>query len=65
MQNENTTMHEPYNYKNPEWDKAQKVHDWRNYISEKLCEMWDTFTDEQKLAIAENAEEQANSEEWE
>jgi gas vesicle protein len=61
---ERTRMSEPYNYKKPEWDKVNKVHDWKNYISKKLADMWDTFTDEQKLAIAENAEEIANNEEW-
>jgi hypothetical protein len=55
----------PDDYKHPEWEKAGRVHDWRNYISNKLRGMWETFTDEQKQAIAESAEEDANAEEWE
>ena len=55
----------PDNYLHPEWDKATRVHDWRNYVSAKMQRMWDTFTDDQKLAIAESAEEHANGEEWE
>lgn len=57
-------MRTPYNYNEPEWEKAGRVHDWRNYISDKLQNMWDTFTDEQKKAIAENAEQSATDEEW-
>jgi hypothetical protein len=40
------------------------VHDWRNYISPAVRAMWDTFTDEQKQAIAENADDHASREEW-
>jgi hypothetical protein len=36
---------------NPEWDKAGRVHDWRNYISEKVKSIWSTFTLEQQLAM--------------
>lgn len=52
-------------YINPEWDRVWKVHNWRNYITDELRAMWDTFTPEQKLAIARMAEEQASREEWE
>ncbi len=47
---------------NPEWDKAIKVHDWRNYISDDLKAMWETFTDIQKFAIMDNADNQASCE---
>lgn len=62
-----TTQHDqmiPENYKHPIWADAYRVHDWRNYISKKLRTMWETFTDEQKQAIAENADDQAGIEEW-
>lgn len=55
----------PNDYSHPEWDKAQRVHDWRNHISEKLRGLWETFTDEQKQTIAESAEDKAAAEEWE
>lgn len=48
----------------PKWDEAGKVHDWRNYISEKLRGMWDTFTIDQKIALVESADETAGNEEW-
>lgn len=49
---------------NPDWDKAGRVHDWRNYISERVRELWPSFSDEQKIAIAEMADEHAGRENW-
>ena len=49
----------------PEWDKAERVHDWRNYISERVRRIWGTFTSEQKDALFEMADEMATREEWE
>lgn len=48
----------------PKWDEAGKVHDWRNYISQAVRDMWHTFTPSQRVALAENAEEIAGQEEW-
>ena len=48
----------------PDWTRAERVHDWRNYISDDLRSLWDTFTVAQKLAIARNAEEAAGREHW-
>lgn len=52
------------NYQYPEWDKAGRVHDWRNYISEELRAIWATFTPEQRDAIGRNADEIAGREHW-
>jgi hypothetical protein len=49
----------------PDWESCGKVHDWRNYITERVRRLWSTFTDEQKYALAEMAEERASAEEWE
>ncbi len=46
------------------WSDTGKVHEWRNYINGLLRDMWNTFSDEQKIAIAENAERIALQEEW-
>lgn len=51
-------------YLNPKWENAGRVHDWRNYISNELRTVWGTFTDAQKIALGENAEEIAGREEW-
>lgn len=49
----------------PDFENCQRVHDWKNYISDDLRFIWPTFTDEQKAAIADNADDIANGEEWE
>jgi len=54
----------PSDWKNPDWESCDRVHEWKNYISDKLRLMWDTFTDEQKQAIAESAQGAASAEEW-
>ena len=54
----------PVDYLNPEWDKKDKVHNWRNYISNDLIKIWDTFSPEQKMVIASNADDQAGNEDW-
>ena len=48
----------------PCWVNKNRVHNWRNYISDKVKKMWDTFTLEQKIALVEQADEQADKEEW-
>lgn len=54
----------PDDYAAPDWADAGRVHDWRNYVSERLRGMWGTFTDDQKQAIAESAQDAADREEW-
>ena len=54
----------PASYEHPDWDAAGKVHDWRNYISDEVRQMWESFTTEQKAAIARQADNLAGREEW-
>ena len=54
-----------HDWSDPQWDEARSVHDWRNYINDELRAIWHTFTDEQKQAIRNNADEFAAAEEWE
>lgn len=54
----------PHDYKNPEWDNANRVHNWRNYISEELRDCWQSFGDTQKAMIARNADDAAGREHW-
>jgi hypothetical protein len=49
----------------PEFENADRVHDWRNHVGEATKSLWSTFTDEQKAAIALDSEYRANLEEWE
>jgi hypothetical protein len=48
----------------PDWENTGRVHDWRNYISEELRHIWWTFTVDQKMAIARNADDMADRERW-
>jgi hypothetical protein len=53
----------------PDWQAFDEwqwkhVHDWRRYVGEDVRRIWDTFSDEQKEAIAKNAQEVANKEDW-
>ena len=48
----------------PDWKNNTKVHDWRNYVSEEIELIWDTFSDVQKYFIYKNAENEASNEEW-
>lgn len=55
----------PDDAQSPRWDLANRVHDWRNYVSAEVQAMWHTFTPEQRAALARNADEIAGREEWE
>ena len=50
--------------KNPEFDNAGKVHDWRNYVDDLYIENWDKLTEREKIIIATMADKQASAEEW-
>lgn len=52
-------------WSDPDWKNVGRVHDWRNYITDRIRALWPTFTDEQKGAIYEMAENQASAEHWE
>jgi predicted metal-dependent enzyme (double-stranded beta helix superfamily) len=51
--------------RDPQWDRAGWVHDWRNHVGERTQAIWSTFTDEQRLALAADAAEDAGNESWE
>ncbi len=58
------TDYEKRQARNPQWEKADKVHDWRNYISDNVKAIWDTFSNIQKFALLKQADDQASREEW-
>ena len=49
----------------PEFEKANKVHDWRNHVSDAAMEIWDEIGVKARLVIYEMAAERASNEEWE
>lgn len=51
---------------NPQpWDEGSRVHNWRSHVGERVQALWDTFTDEQRIAIAGDADDKAGAENWE
>jgi hypothetical protein len=48
----------------PEWHKKSRVHNWRNYATEGLEEIWPTFTPLQKVILAHALQERADMEIW-
>jgi len=59
----------PGDYLNPDWvtfdQESKHIHAWLNYISPDMRRIWDTFTPYQKAAIAVNAQDNADNENWE
>lgn len=47
------------------WSDGGRVHNWRNYVGERTRALWDTFTAEQKVALAADADDMAGNEDWE
>lgn len=54
----------PADWEAPDWGNKGRAHDWKNYISPELEAMWESFTPEQKMAIANSADYPASREEW-
>ncbi len=48
----------------PQWDHAGRVHDWRNHVGEGVQKIWHTFTPEQRMALAADADNRASNEYW-
>lgn len=50
----------PKDFKNPNWYEINLFGDWKKHISDDLREIWHTFSDIQKMLIAENAKNQTD-----
>jgi hypothetical protein len=57
-------MNDRYFPADPQWDKAGKVHDWRNHVPREVQEIWDKLEPLAKQAIYFMATEAAGREEW-
>lgn len=51
--------------RNPRFDEARRVHDWRNYVGERTRSIWGGLSDQHKIAIARDADDRAGNEDWE
>ena len=49
---------------NPEFKKAGKIMDWRNYVPSDWQKKWAEFSERERKIIYVMAEKEANSEEW-
>ena len=49
----------------PEWHNVHKAHDWKNYVTDDLKNVWSTFSQIQTILIAEALQKIADAEEWE
>jgi hypothetical protein len=49
----------------PKFEETRKCHDWRNYIPDFVCDVWEHLPPEAKLVAYDMALVQANREEWE
>ena len=47
------------------WSEGGRVHNWRNYVGFRTRHMWDDLSDSQKVAIATDADDLADKEDWE
>lgn len=58
------TRMSPSDYRTPDWAAAGRVHDWKNYASEWLQEVWPSLSDEQARAVAASLDDVAAAEHW-
>ena len=49
----------------PTWWKPLQVHDWRNYIPDEICRMWENLPIEARLVAMIITKTIADREEWE
>lgn len=54
----------PVDWKNPKWHVDHLIHNWRNYATPELREIWWTLSDYQRQVIATCLEGMADREEW-
>lgn len=50
--------------KEVDWNEGGHVHNWRNHIGKAVKSIWHTFSEEQRKAIIEDAEDSASYENW-
>ena len=48
----------------PDWKEHNHVHNWKNYIPQKIKENWFRFGREARFAFFLMAEKRADSEDW-
>ena len=64
MENIQIEVEKECNVNLPEFEKADRVHDWRNHVPGEIKQVWETLTEREKTLVAFVAIESAESEEW-
>lgn len=54
----------PKDFINPNWKSKGRVHEWKNYVSEEVQDIWHSFNLEQKATLSLQAQQQASNEDW-
>jgi hypothetical protein len=54
----------PFDCLRPEWHKKNRTHNWRNYATEGLEEIWPTLSSLQKVIMADALQQWADREHW-
>ena len=49
---------------NPQFEKAERIMDWRNYVPYDWQKNWSEFSERERQIIAVMAQSQADKEEW-
>lgn len=49
----------------PDFAKAERVHDWRNYVPDEVRAAWPSLDDTARIAVYLTANARAMAEEWE
>jgi hypothetical protein len=52
------------NIENPEFEKANRVHDWRNHILQEFQDNWKHLSLNEKKLLVIMAQHHADAEEW-
>ena len=47
-----------------DWKKGGHVHNWQNHIGFNVRAIWDTLSDQLKLVLAADAQDDADNEDW-
>lgn len=54
----------PVDWEHPKWEERERIHNWRNYVSEDLKNHWENLSDTTKQVVSANLEDIASREEW-
>lgn len=54
----------PTDFAEPNWERCERAHEWKNYAYEDLIAIWPTLDLRTRSIIAANLQATANRESW-